>query len=164
MSFRPSGPPAALAKGMAACALLTAGLTAGSAGDLRAQYRNDPAALYAAIAAHVHEASADEPLLLIGDPRIWGILPRRVVQSIVARLAAGGIPALDCRSGCFEQPGDLHLAFGPIAFLPDASAWVTVYSFAVDDERRMSGDRTAYHVEYRDERWRVLDARPAWTI
>ena len=143
--------------------LLTLAVLAGSARDLQAQYRNDSAELYAAIAAHIHDASGQEPVFLIGDPRIWGILPRRVVQSIVTRLESRGIAALDCRAGCAELSGDVHLAFGPIAFQADSSAWVTVDSFRKLRDH-IWRDRTAYRVEYREERWRVVESRSAWTI
>ena len=147
---------------VALCALLSA--AAGR--ELRAQYRNDSAALYAAIAAHVHEAAGGGSALLVGDPRIWGILPRRVIQSVVARLEARGIDTADCQQGCLEEPGDIHLNFGPIVFLPDGSAWVTVHSFGLlsaDPSRRLWVDRTAYHAEYRNGAWTVLESRPAWT-
>lgn len=147
---------------MALCLLLSAGAPS----ELRAQYRNDSAALYAAVAAHVHQAAGDATTLLVGDPRVWGIVPRRVVQSIVARLEDRGIETADCRLGCLEEPGDIHVNFGPIEFLPDGSAWVTVHSFGLmsaSRPRRLWIDRTAYRAEYLDGAWKVVESRPAWT-
>jgi hypothetical protein len=153
-------------RGGPAIVALSALLSAGAGGELRAQNRNDSAALFAAIAAHNHEAAGGGSALLVGDPRIWGIVPRRVIQSVVARLEARGIDTADCRLGCLEEPGDIHLNFGPIEFLPDGSVWVTVHSFGLlsaDPPRRLWVDRTAYHAEYRNGAWAVVESRPAWT-